>query len=230
VNDHGGGRRPERYWPAPLADSMSQAPPELMIPERRLSGRVVSFSVIAGLAVLAAILIPLISREYKKAGPSHTITIPASVDQYERMTGSVANRTVETIRQAARNEAEDGSSANIADNAIIVVYQQAKDPGRRFIFLGGTAATDRTLAKELRAHSASRNADDMFDDEGGVTGTRDFDPGPLGGVLRCGRGNGGTTAMCVWIDGSTVGMFVSPRTDVGTLARIALDFRGAAEH
>jgi hypothetical protein len=229
LNDHSGGR-PERYWPAPLADPTSQAPPELMIPEHRLSGRVVRFTVIAGLAVLAAILIPLISREYRNAGPSHTITIPASVDQYERMTGSVANRTVETMRQAARNEAEDGSSAGFADDAIIGVYQQAEDPDRGFIFLGGTAATDHTLAKELRAHSASRNADDIFDDEGGVTGTRDFDPGPLGGVLRCGRGDDGTTAMCAWIDGSTVGMFVSPGTDVGTLARIALDFRRAAEH
>jgi hypothetical protein len=230
VNDHNGGRWPEQYWPAPLADSTSQAPLELMIPERRLSGRAVRFSVIAGVVVLAAIVTTLMVRGHKKAGPPHTITIPASVDHYERMTGSVAKRTVETMRQAARNEAEDGSSADIADNAIIGVYQQAEGPNRRFVFLGATAATNHTLGKELRAHSASRNADNIFGGEGGVTGTRDFDPGSLGGVLRCGTGNGGTMAMCLWVDGSTVGMFASPNADVGTLARVALDFRAAAEH
>lgn len=229
MNDHNGGRWPGQYWPAPLADSTSQAPPELMIPERRLSGRVVGFSVIAGLVVLAAIVTTLTSRGHKKAGPPHTITIPASVDRYGRMTGSVANRTVEAMRQSVRNEAEDGASADVADNAIIGVYQQDEGPNRRFIFLGATAAANHTLGKELRAHSASRNADDIFG-EGGITGSRDFDPGPLGGVLRCGTGNGGTTSMCVWVDGSTVGMFVSPNADVGTLARVALDFRGAAEH
>jgi hypothetical protein len=226
VNDHNGGR----YWPAPLADSTSQEPPELMIPERRLPGRVLRFGAIAGLVVLAAIVTTVISRGHKKSGPSHTITILDSVDQYERMTGSVADRTVEAMREAGRDGAEGGSSADIADNAIIGVYQRSESPNRRFIFLGATAATNHPIGKELRAHSASRNADNIFDEEGGITGTRDFAPGPLGGVLRCGTGKGGTTTICAWVDDSTVGMFVSPNADIGTLARVALDFRGAAEH
>lgn len=232
VNDDNGGRRPGQYWPAPLADSTSQASPELVIPERRLSGRVIGFCVIAGLVVLAPIVTILMIRGHKNSGPPHTITIPASVDHYERLTGSVADRTAKAMRQAARNDSEDGSSAaaDVADNAAIGVYQELADPHRRFVFLGADAATDHELGKELRAHSASRNADNMFDGEGGITGTRDFDPGPFGGVLRCGKGSGGITAVCVWVDGSTMGMFVTPNADVAALARVALDFRGAAEH
>jgi hypothetical protein len=232
VNDGNGGRRPGQYWPAPLADSASQTPPEIVIPERRLSRHVVGFCVIAGLVIPASIVAFFAIRGHENSRPPHTITIPASVEGYERMTGSVANRTAEAMRQAARNGAEDGSSAagDVADKAVIGVYQQGDDPHRRVVFIGATAATNHELGKELRAHSASRNAGEIFDGEGGITGTRDFEPGPFGGVLRCGAGSGATTAMCVWADGSTIGMFLASDGDVGALARLALDFRSAAEH
>jgi hypothetical protein len=43
------------------------------------------------------------------------------------------------------------------------------------------------------------------------------------------RSRRGAAELCVWIDGSTVGMFASENTDAGSLTRVALGFRAAAE-
>lgn len=238
MNDDNGGSRPAQYWPAPLADSARQAPsgpPELVIPERRI-GRTVVICVLVGVLVVAAVAtVGAVMRgeeNARAAGPPHTITIPASVDGYDRLTGSVADRTVESIRQGARDAGgESPAAASISDNATIAVYQNNNDD-RRFVFIGISAGADPEMGKELRSHSASHEADEIFDGEGDFSNEHDFATGPFGGVLRCGDGTGDSvpTSICVWVDGSTVGMLLAPKTSDGALAGTTLDFRNAAEH
>jgi hypothetical protein len=65
----------------------------------------------------------------------------------------------------------------------------------------------------------------------GVHQTTNYPTGPLGGVLRCSKGDleymGGMT--CAWADSSTVGMAFQPKKSAATLARITLRLRNAAE-
>ncbi|WP_433174353.1 hypothetical protein [Actinoallomurus sp. CA-150999] len=230
-----GGRRPTRYWSAPLAGSTRQAPDEPLppIPDERGTARtigryfVVGILVSLGLATAGAVM-----RGWKNAGPSHTITVPDSVDQYDRLTGNVTERIIAGIRASAANRTGVGEAR--ADEAAVAVYGRNQKTDQRLIFIGFSTAASPEIGRELRSHSASHEADELFRGEGHFSNERDFEPGRFGGVLRCGTGDAGSSAsassMCVWVDGSTVGMVLTAKTAPAALAGTALAFRNAAEH
>jgi len=66
----------------------------------------------------------------------------------------------------------------------------------------------------------------------GVPNANDFPPGPPGGVLRCGKTTRVSVpvTMCAWDDSSVLALVAEPGVSESRLARVALAFRGAAEH
>ncbi|GAA4628368.1 hypothetical protein GCM10023196_044390 [Actinoallomurus vinaceus] len=227
-----GERRPTRYWSAPLAGSTRQAPAEPLspIPEERGTVRKIGRYVGVGILVFTALATAgSVMRGWKNAGPSHTITVPDSIDQYNRLTGNVADRVIASMRAAA---AKNTGEAARADAAAIAVYDKNQKPDQRLIFIGFTTDADPEMGRELRSHSASHEADGLFRGEGHFSSQRDFEAGRFGGVLRCGTGDAGFSfsSMCVWVDGSTVGMLLATKAAADDLAGTAFDFRNAAEH
>jgi hypothetical protein len=237
--------------PVTFADSTPPFPPSPYgdlprFPPRREAARVVALRVLVpvlAFVVLTAVVVvsTLMNGDGKAAraaGPRHTIALPSTLDAYQgryrRATGNVVDRFVARMRESAREDGGKPSSreALVYDKATIAVYEKNRDFAQRFIFLGLTGDADPSLAEEMRSRSPSDEADEVFRGEGAFPNTHDFAPGAFGGVLRCGVGTVGDTpsAMCAWVDGYTLGVFLAPKLSAEDLASIALTFRDSAEH
>jgi hypothetical protein len=164
------------------------------------------------------------------AGGHHSLTIPASVDDYRQLTGSVADRLAETMRKSVGNQ--QGAYGEALAKSKIAIYAKNGDSTRPLIFVGLSADDSPAIANELQSRSPSEEVDSTFIGMG-IGDTKDYPAGPLGGVLRCGTGTTGTgsAAACAWADSSTVGALITPaNSSVPVLAQTTLDLRNAAEH
>jgi hypothetical protein len=159
----------------------------------------------------------------------HSIVLPESVGGYRQVTGSVADRLAETMRKSM--DQEQGSDSQGDSNAKIGIYSKKGDSAHPLIFVGLSASDSPEIAKELKAQSPSEEVDSTFIGMG-LGGAKDYPPGPLGGVLRCGTGPLGnvTAATCAWGDSSTVGIVIASKIGgAAELAGTTLDLRNAAE-
>jgi hypothetical protein len=163
-------------------------------------------------------------------GVPHSIVVPTDFDDYHRLTGSVADRLIESMRKSAG--AGEGSYAEAVNKSKVAIYTRNGDDTQRLIFVGVSGNDSPTIAAELRSRTSSEEVDSTFLGMG-ITDTKDYPAGPLGGVLRCGIGtlSGGTrAAACAWADSSTVGSLLTPAgVDLDDLAHTTLDLRSAAE-
>lgn len=250
AGDGDGTETPVRSAPADAADSTPPVPPpygELpRFPPRREAAHAVGIRIlVAVLAFLVLATMAFVSALTKgdekgprATVPRHTISLPPSLDSYKGLyrhaNGNVVDRFVARMRSSARKDGGKPTSqeAMVYDKATIAVYEKNRDFDQRFVFLGMAADADPSLAEELASNSPSAEVDDIFRGEGGFPNTSDFAPGAFGGVLRCGIGKVGSTpsAMCAWVDGSTLGVFLAPKLSAADLASIALTFRESAEH
>lgn len=161
-------------------------------------------------------------------GTGRSLVIPASAGGYRHLTGSVADRTASGMRRAMTKS--QGQYADVYAKAKIAIYRKSSDAQQSLIFIGMSGSDSPQIAAELQSRSASDEVDSVFMGMG-VTDANDYPAGPLGGVLRCGKGATGSNAGCAWADGSVVGMVVAPLdSNVTTLARTTLALRNAAEH
>jgi hypothetical protein len=163
-------------------------------------------------------------------GLPHSIVVPTEFDDYSRLTGSVADRLIESMRKSAGSQ--EGPYAEAVNKSKVAIYTQNGDATQRLIFVGVSGNDSPTIAEELQSRTPSEEVDSTFLGMG-ITDTKDYPAGPLGGVLRCGVGtvSGGTrAAACAWADSSTVGSLLTP-ADVALedLAHTTLDLRSAAE-
>lgn len=164
-------------------------------------------------------------------GGNRTLTVPESVGPYRRMTGSVADRLAETMRKSM-NQDSSGKYADVYAKSKIAIYAKNGDSTHPLIFVGLSANDSPAVAEELRTRTPSEEVDSTFLGMG-LGDAKDYPPGPLGGVLRCGTGpmGGSSAAACAWADSSTVGALITPQSDsAATLAGTTLDLRNAAEH
>lgn len=157
---------------------------------------------------------------------------PASAAGYTRITGNVGQRLETEVRQQAQHGAATVSPAwaKAFRNAQIGLYGEPGG-GSRLIFFGFSARGTPTIASILRSQTPSAGLDSFFLGAG-VKNTRDFRAGLLGGVLRCGVSNQGQVplTMCAWDDSSVLAALAGARISERELARVALEFRNAAEH
>lgn len=163
-------------------------------------------------------------------GAGRTVRIPESVAGYRRITGGVADRMTENLRRSMKQQNQYGTAYSKAKIAIYAKPGRSEQP---LIFVGLPGRDIPELAAELRSRPPSEEVDSIFMGMG-VLNAKDYPAGPLGGVLRCGKGasdGNGNAAACVWADGSVVGLVMTPlNSDVPGLARTTLALRNAAEH
>jgi hypothetical protein len=223
------------YGAAPAVAQVPAPPPPLMpyptsAPESRINRKIVTFAVLIFLLIAVPVVVNVLTNGDRPPPPPeirHTLSLPDSLNGYEHMNGDVADRLIADMRRS------DGDSSPveraIQQKAAMALYEKDKDFDQRFIFLGYSASDDPTLARDLRAATPSRFVDEAFP----AGDPQDFDPGQLGGVLRCAAGksdSGGELTTCVWADGSTMGTIAAPRKAVKDLADLTLAFRTVAEN
>lgn len=177
----------------------------------------------------AAASSPSSSPSTVQAGGQHSIVLPESVGPYHHLTGSVADRLASTMRKAMGDS--QGQYAEAYSKAKIAIYSKNGDTTHALIFVGLSGSDSPSIANELQSRSSSEEVDATFLGMG-IGDAKDYPPGPLGGVLRCGTGplSGNSAAACAWADSSTLGALIVPGTsDTASLAGTTLDLRNAAE-
>jgi hypothetical protein len=158
---------------------------------------------------------------------SHTLTLPRTAAGYTRMSGNVGKRIVGNVRKRAhKSVAGSGPWASAYDVAPIGVYDKAG--ASPMLFIGFSADRTPQVAPMLRAQSPGEGID-SFLLGAGVSSTKDFPAGPLGGVLRCGQSRN-SLIYCAWDDSSVLAVLAEANTTASKLAHVALAFREAAEH
>jgi hypothetical protein len=107
------------------------------------------------------------------------------------------------LTKLANDTATKLKSATNADSAVAAYYAPNGDVTRTVGLVGVTTRINNPDA-ELRA---------AFNSTLTVSDVRDVDPGPLGGIMRCGNTSSGGTALtvCGWADGGSlaIGIFLN---------------------
>ncbi|MDN3358206.1 hypothetical protein [Actinomadura sp. DC4] len=180
-------------------------------------------------ATSSATAAPSTSPSTVDAGLPHSIVVPKTVGDYQQLTGSVADRLASTMRKSMGDS--QGAYAEAYAKAKIAIYAKNGDSARPLIFVGMSGNDSPAIANELKSRTPSEEVDSTFLGMG-LGDAKDYPPGPLGGVLRCGTGplGGGTAVACAWADSSTVGAVLTPQGgSPASLAGTTLDLRNAAE-
>jgi hypothetical protein len=216
---------PEQYGspPPPLMPYPQSAP------QSRIGRNTVVFGVLIFLLIAVPVVVSVMTDGDGRPVPQRTIYLPASLNDYEHVSGNVADRLIAEMRKSNGDNSPEERA--IDQKATMAIYEKNKDFDRRFLFIGFSASDDPTLARSLRSGTPSRIVDQAFLGGGKFSDTQDFQPGHLGGVLRCGAGknDAGDLTMCVWVDGSTMGTIAAPGISVKDLAGLTFEFRAVAE-
>jgi hypothetical protein len=118
------------------------------------------------------------------------------------------------LNKTANDTALQIKAATNADSAVAAYYAPNSDLTKAVGLVGATG----------RITNPEGELDDAFSSELTVTGAQDVDPGPLGGLMRCGNtaSSGQALSVCGWADGGSLmlGIFVNRSvTDSATLFR-----------
>jgi hypothetical protein len=158
------------------------------------------------------------------APTSTTLRSPKSIGSYRRETGNVAKRLIDDLRKDFADTYRDADKD--ASKMKAAVY--SNDDDDFLIFIGFTVVDSPGIGRELRSKSPSYTVD-MMALGAGISNTKDFPTGPLGGILRCGQQRKEQGAMCVWATQEVIGMLLSVELPHERLAKITLKFRKVAE-
>ncbi|MER7582265.1 hypothetical protein [Kitasatospora sp. NPDC097691] len=208
-----------RSWRNPVARTMEDAPRVAALRARRRA--VVSVGIL--LFVAAAVAVPAVSATSgapygpaARSGPTgRTVEGPATVAGYQLITGDAADQLSARVRGSAEH---------------YWFYSATADGTRPDVVLAvSTTAWDPRFAQENAAHSLSWGLANYFAGAK-VDDPEDVDPGPLGGVMQCGRQSSTGIVVCRWADASTAGSVMAPAVkDLHQAAVLALQVRTAAE-
>jgi hypothetical protein len=143
------------------------------------------------------------------------------------MTGNVGKRLVATIRRRAQKGAANGAGPWVDAYTVAPIGLYAKAGASPIVFIGFSVDRTPQIASILRSRTAAQRVD-QFLLGAGVSSTKDFPTGPLGGVFRCGQSRT-SDIFCVWADSSVLVVLAEADTTASKLAPVALAFRQAAE-
>jgi hypothetical protein len=145
----------------------------------------------------------------------------------------VSNSTVTVIRPATlggKPRIEIGSGSVATDDLTFEVTATAQGvygnaAKQDVLFLIAVASTDMT--PEARFSLMVSEASQEF----GVDRYASVDPGPLGGLAKCGDGtiNGVPSAVCAWSDDGTTGLLINSLKDAGDFGKQVAELRTEVE-
>ena len=119
-----------------------------------------------------------------------------------------------TLNKTANDAAQKVKTATNADSAVSAYYAPNGDLTKAVGLVGATG----------RITDPEGELDDAFSSDLATSGVEDVDPGPLGGLMRCGTtaSNSQTLSVCGWADGGSLmlGIFANrSATDSADLFR-----------
>ena len=160
----------------------------------------------------------------------HAVKLPSAVAGFKRTTGNVGRRLVAEIRRRGEKSAATTNPAWAKAFAKAKIGIYTKEGAAALIVMAFSARGTRLIASFLRSHSPSAVLDSFFLGAR-ISSTKDFRPGRLGGLLRCGQSTRGSYrgTACAWDDKSVLGVLIEDGSPKARLARIARAFRLRAE-
>lgn len=128
------------------------------------------------------------------------LTMPEKIDSYVRDDSPAAKDTAGYLLTALAADIELDTTASA------IYTDPAQGTPKSIMLFGGTTtmfSPERDLETVLRL---------MNDETGSVTGLKDYEPGDLGGVLKCGASDGpeGALAVCGWADHGSIALALFP--------------------
>lgn len=172
----------------------------------------ITMTVLAVLAVgMLAIAGPKVWRMIQHGGA--TLTMPPAVGDLKRDDSDRAKVAAEDLVAAMR------ARIDLDEMAAAVYHEPAGGPGRSIMLFGGTALLWNPEAELDAVLTLAEDTGDKIRD------LRPVDPGPLGGVMKC--GSVGTAqapmAVCGWADHGSIALALFPTrsaSDAEALMRI----------
>jgi hypothetical protein len=203
--------------------SWGQAAPPPQSHSRRKRRASIAGSAAAALAV-AGVIIAVATTSGDSSPPSRHLSVPNAF-------GTVvldADRSTAATALLQQTAGTTSALRRMSAHAVVGYYAHADSPAGKVTFLG---LDGRDIASEYVGSADWRQGFlDGFVDSADLTDTAAFDPGPLGGSLRCGTVRG-KLAVCTWIDRDTAGMTeVNSAASLDAAAQTTLELRTAAEH
>jgi len=194
----------------------------------RPRSRAVWIAVAVGVACVAVVAAALVLRdrgeEAEADGPRPVLTKPREADGYTLDRSDAARQYSRTAEKDLESQATDG-------NALVGTYEDGENT---LIYVGFSFPAGSEQGDALDA--SPDDALTSYLASAGIEDTERFDPGPLGGSLRCGRLASGAEAQvtCAWADRGTLGSLrfaLGPLADgpADEAAQVTVDFRAAAE-
>lgn len=203
----------------PDVDQVSFEPSAIEVttpPARRARPLTIAMVVLAAAAIAAgATLGPTIFRVLQQRDA--TLAMPETVEQLQRDDSEAAREAASDLVTALRSQIDLDHSAG-------AIYANPGDePGKSIMLFGGTTllwSPERELDVILR----------LTEDSGdGIEGLESVDPGPLGGIMKC--GSTGTQsapmAVCGWADHGSIALALFPERSASDAAELMLTLRSA---
>jgi hypothetical protein len=153
--------------------------------------------------------------------PTRAAEYPASLSLPEQVAG------MNKVNSPQLNETANSTATKLktrlnADHAIAGYYAPPGDPTRAVGLVGVTTRIANPDAELKTAFSSTLN----------VTGVQDVDPGPLGGIMRCGNTSSGGSALtvCGWADGGSLAIGIFINRSLSESATVFRQIRGEILH
>lgn len=174
------------------------------------------------MAILAAVAIALLAfvgpkmwRVTQQTGA--TLNMPETIADLQRDDSEPAKATVRELMSAL------GTKIDLDQTAAAVYSQEAGGRGRSIMLFGGTALL---WSPEQELDAVLKLAEDTGDQ---IRDLRSVDPGPLGGVMKC--GSIGTAnapmAVCGWADHGSIALALFPERSASDAAFLMRTLRSA---
>ena len=159
--------------------------------------------------VVAALVLRDRGEEAEADGPRPVLTKPREAAGYTLDRSDAARRYSRTAEKDLESQAPDG-------NALVGTYEDGEDT---LIYVGFSFPVGSEQGDALDA--SPDDALTSYLASAGIEDTERFDPGPLGGSLRCGRVASGAEAQvaCAWADRGTLGSLRFARRPAGGRSR-----------
>ena len=217
------------------------APPYLPSAKRKTSSGLIALIIVLSLAAAGALGYGIwrVADQPDGGSSARTLVLPDSIDGYAQGPGdALAANMVQ--RETSQLAARYGQSFP-ADSVLAQVYEQPANSSARLvvfaIHLPAIAGAEQDL-RDTGLEASMNSFADGFTDEQRATSPgddvhlSDVNPGPQGGLMRCGAGSLDELPVdeCLWLDNSYFVATLVSYPNGGDDARVSRDLRNAAEH
>jgi len=203
--------------PPPAGEGFGSAPP----PKKRSVGKIIALVVVAVLVLCA--------------GGIGTFFY-VNRDKVKDVVEASKIKVVEPDKLGTRPKASDPDLDSSLDDALKEMKAEADVTGTAGAIYGDPAKFDIVML--VAASSIGGSAQERYDgmvkgigSDFGMTGLKDVEPGPLGGIAKCGDGKISTIPLgiCMWADSGSFAMLVLFNKKGADLQKDFVSYRGQIE-